>query len=241
MNKKSVGKVCSLLVGGSLCLTGCGTASSDKEMLEKAKELEGKKLCFLGSSVTYGSASGGWSMCEYLSEEYGCVVIKWAESGTTLVKEKDFDQSYVNRLDFAKAIVKDVDYFICQLSTNDASQNKPLGKISDTKDIESFDTATIIGAIEYIIATAQQEWGCHVSFYTNSYFESANYKSMVEALYQVQEKWGIGILDLYNDKKFNGISEKLYQQYMSDPIHPTKDGYKKWYGPKFVEHLLKYN
>lgn len=220
---------------------GCGTASSDKATSEKTKELEGKKLCFLGSSVTYGAASGGWSMCEYLSEEYGCIVNKWAESGTTLVKEKEFDQSYVSRLDFSKIILEEVDHFICQLSTNDATHKKPIGKISDAKDIASFDTTTIIGAIEYIVATVQQEWGCHISFYTNSYFESEHYKSMVESLYQVQEKWGIGILDLYNDTEFNDITEKLYQKYMSDPIHPTKDGYKKWYGPKFVEHLLKYN
>ena len=31
-------------------------------------ELKGKTLVFLGSSVTYGSASGGWSMCDYLRE-----------------------------------------------------------------------------------------------------------------------------------------------------------------------------
>ena len=222
-----------------MCLAGCG-GTSDVECAEKTKALEGKKIVFLGSSVTYGSASGGWSMCEYLSEEYGCNVTKLAESGTTLVKEKAFDQSYVNRLDFSKAILKDLDHFICQLSTNDAAYQKPLGVISDSTDINSFDTTTIIGAIEYIVATVQQEWACPMSFYTNSYFDNEYYRAMVQALYKVQEKWGIGILDLYNDTEFNNISEKLYQQYMSDIIHPTVDGYKMWYGPKFVEHLLKY-
>ena len=79
-----------------------------------------------------------------------------------------------------------------------------------------------------------------MSFYTNSYFDNEHYKSMVQALYKIQEKWEIGILDLYNDSKFNNISETLYRQYMNDSIHPTLDGYKMWYGPKFVEHLVKY-
>ena len=64
-------------------------------------------------------------------------------SGTTLVDEDK--TSYVSRL---KKIDEDsTDLFIFQLSTNDASQNKPLGTISPTKDINSFDTKTIAGAI----------------------------------------------------------------------------------------------
>lgn len=50
-----------------------------------------------------------------------------AVSGTTLVDEDK--TSYVSRL---KKIDEDsTDLFICQLSTNDASQNKPLGTISE--------------------------------------------------------------------------------------------------------------
>ncbi len=48
-----------------------------------------------------------------------------------------------------------VDLLVCQLSTNDASQEKELGKISDSDDISDYDTKTITGAMEYIIAYAK--------------------------------------------------------------------------------------
>ena len=46
--------------------------------------LKGKHLLFLGSSVTYGSASMGVSMCDYLNILDGCEITKEAVSGTTL-------------------------------------------------------------------------------------------------------------------------------------------------------------
>ena len=61
-------------------------------------------------------------------------MVKEAVSGTTLVDEDD--SSYVSRL---KTIKSDhADLFICQLSTNDAAKNYPLGVLTDTRDITSF-------------------------------------------------------------------------------------------------------
>ena len=200
--------------------------------------LDGKTFVFLGSSVTYGSASGGWSMADYIAEEFDCTVVKWAVSGTTLVTSND--NSYVARMENQMRRQKKCDHLIVQLSTNDATQNKPLGKLSDSMNKEDVDTTTIIGAIEYIIASAKEKWDCEVSFYTGTKYDSALYQQMVNALYDVQEKWGIGIIDLWNDEEMNAVSDRDYGRYMSDPIHPTKTGYKLWWGPKFAEHLQNY-
>ena len=58
--------------------------------------IKGKTVIFLGSSVTYGSASGGVSFADYIEKRDGCEMIKSAVSGTTLV-ETGID-SYVSRL-----------------------------------------------------------------------------------------------------------------------------------------------
>ena len=200
--------------------------------------LDGKTFVFLGSSVTYGSASGGWSMADYIAEEFDCTVVKWAVSGTTLVTSNQ--NSYVQRMENQMRRQKVCDHLIVQLSTNDASQNKPLGTISNSMNKEDFDTTTIIGAIEYIIATAKEKWNCEVSFYTGTKYDSTAYYNMVNALLDIQEKWGIGVIDLYNDPEMNAVSDRDYSRYMSDPIHPTKVGYKLWWGPKFAEHLQQY-
>ncbi len=194
-----------------------------------------KEYVFLGSSVTYGSASGGYSMCEYVRDTMGVNVTKWAVSGTTLV---DTDESsYVARM-LKEYGSKDIcDLFVCQLSTNDAGKNLPLGRVSASKDKADLDTSTVLGAIEFIIAAAKEKWDCPVAFYTGTRFESENYQKMVDALLVIAEKWGIGVLDLWNDPEMNAVTAEDYQRYMSDPVHPTYKGYQDWWGPKFVSFI----
>lgn len=196
--------------------------------------LKDKTIIFLGSSVTYGFAAHGESFVDYLEKQDRITAIKEAVSGTTLVDDKS--NSYVSRMKAIDTSIK-ADAFVCQLSTNDATQDKPLGKLSDSKNISDFDTHTIIGAMEYIVAYARDTWNCPVIFYTGTKYDSENYKTMVDALYQVQEKWDIGIIDLWNNKDMNEVAEKDYKVYMNDPIHPTRKGYKEWWTPVIREYL----
>lgn len=64
------------------------------------------------------------------------------------------------------------DVFVCQLSTNDVTKEMPIGEISESFDKNDFDTQTVAGAIEYIIAYAKETWNCHVVFYTQSKYDS---------------------------------------------------------------------
>ena len=150
------------------------------------------------------------------------------------------ETSYIQRM--LSNIDKDAqfDLFICQLSTNDATQQMPLGEISSSKDLESFDTSTITGAMEYIICYAQETWNCPVVFFTGSWYDSAEYDAMVDRLLEVQDKWGIGVLDLWNDAEFNNISEEERELYMYDEIHPTKAGYRIWWGAEMEKQLLDF-
>ena len=130
-----------------------------------------------------------------------------------------------------------VDAFVCQLSTNDAPHNKPLGAITESYGLETFDTKTIAGAIEFIIAYAKQTWHCPVVFYTGTRYDSKQYQKMVALLWAIQEKWQIDVIDLWNDPDMNQVTADDYKRYMEDPIHPTRDGYREWWFPKFEEGL----
>lgn len=209
----------------------------DRVDILESSPLEGKRILFLGSSVTKGTCSLDVSMADYIGKRDQCNVTKEAVSATTLATVRG--NSYVKRL---KKIDTNntFDLLVCQLSTNDASQNVALGSISDSTDMDSFDTDTVIGAIEYIIAYAQQTWGCEVVFYTGTKYDSENYQAMVDGLYEVQEKWGIGIVDLWNDEEMNMVSENDYALYMYDSIHPTQAGYLLWWTPKIEEYLYDY-
>lgn len=153
-------------------------------MNPSSKILAGKKIIFLGSSVTYGAASQGVSFVDFLTSHDQCVVYKEAVSGTTLVD--DGPDSYISRM--KKLQVSKADLFVCQLSTNDATQKKTLGTIASSTDPTDFDTHTITGAIEYVIAYARKTWNCPIAFYTNPPYADANYHCMVERLSQIAEK-----------------------------------------------------
>ena len=198
--------------------------------------IKDKTVIFLGSSVTYGYGSMGVSFADFLEKTDGIIAIKEAVSGTTLVDVKD--NSYVSRM---KTIDKNIkaDAFVCQLSTNDATKEMPLGEISESYDINDFDTQTIAGAIEYIIAYAQITWNCPVVFYTQAKYDSEHYAKMVDLLLEIQQKWDITVIDFWNDAEINNITDTQRKLYLIDHIHPTKAGYKEWWLPKFQETLYE--
>ena len=202
--------------------------------------LKGKTIIYLGSSVTYGSDSIGVSFVEYIDRLDGTTSVKEAVSGTTLVTKDDASgSSYIPRM---KTINPDIpaDAFICQLSTNDATRHMPLGTISEGFVLADFDTETVTGAIEYIIAYAGKTWHCPVLFYTETRFDCEKYGEMVKLLLEIQKKWKIGVIDLWNDEALHAISEKDYNLYMSNPIHPTQAGYLLWWTPAMETYLYEF-
>ena len=190
--------------------------------------MKGKHLIFLGSSVTCGSASGGVSFVDFIAERNGCSVTREAVSGTTLVE--DGEESYISR---TKKLDNSIpaDLFICQLSTNDATQGKPLGQPGTQ------DTKTVGGAIEYIIDYVRRVFGCPVVFYTNPRYDSPEYGRMVCLLLDIAEKRNIAVIDMWNDREFNALTDTQRQRYMADAIHPTREGYLNWWTP-YMEGIL---
>ena len=205
-----------------------------KKSVRSDNPLSGKHIVFLGSSVTYGAASNGVSFVDFLAEKTGCRVTKEAVSGTMLVD--DAPDSYICRMRKLNPEMK-VDLFVCQLSTNDATQMKELGEACRTYDMDDFDTLTVAGAIEYIIAYARKTWKCPVAFYTSPRYDSGQYAAMVGLLQTIRRKWDIALIDLWNDSIFNDITAGQRSRYMADPIHPTREGYLEWWTP-YMETTL---
>ena len=158
---------------------------------------------------------------------------------TLVTKDDASGSSYIPRM---KTINPDIpaDAFICQLSTNDATRHMPLGTISGGFELADFDTETVAGAIEYIIAYAEKTWHCPVLFYTGTRFDCEEYGEMVRLLLGIQKNWKIGVIDLWNDKALHAISEKDYNLYMSNPIHPTQAGYLLWWTPAMETYLYEF-
>lgn len=209
---------------------------SEVNKMQTQSVLKGKTIIFLGSSVTFGYGSLGESFVDFLEASDGIIPIKEAVSGTTLADLKS--SSYVSRMKTIDVSLK-ADAFICQLSTNDATKKVPLGEISEGFNLSEFDTKTVAGATEYIIAYAKKTWDCPVIFFTQAKYDSAEYEKMTELLYEIKEKWDIEIIDLWNNESINNISEEERKLYLVDSIHPTKAGYRDWWLPEFQSALYK--
>ena len=206
--------------------------------------LAGKTYVFLGSSVTYGASSEGESMADFLAARHGAVCVKEAVSGTTLASPKSQGKSYVKRFESLLAdedCPREVDAFICQLSTNDMKSPDRFGEITpeDVRDKAAFDVTTTFGAMEYIIALAKETWNCPVVFYTNCRMDQPDYLTLIEGLDRLQAKWDLTVIDLFRDEAFNDITPEQYSLYMADEIHPTRAGYREWWLPRFEAALLE--
>ena len=182
--------------------------------------LKNKTVLFLGSSVTYGSAAGGVSFADFLGEKLSLRVIKEAVSGTCLGDVND--ASYVARLKRVDPSTH-VDLVVCQLSTNDARLGIGL--------------ETVAAAIRYIARYVDQTFACPLVFYTGTRYDSPAYGAMISLLYELQAECGFEILDLWNDPELCSVSPADYRRYMRDPVHPTLDGYRLWWTPKFIDFL----
>lgn len=230
--------------------------------------LEGKTIYWLGSSVTYGSASEGESMADYIAAMTGAVCKKEAVSGTTIFDDGGSGDtgagSYTRRLVNSTVFDKNekVDAFICQISTNDAATNRisMWGSLTDdTVTVSSeFDRGTTIGGIEFIIAYVTETWGCPVYFYSGANFtkEGArmgtnpaadNYGRLVDRVERAVEKWNrvegveTGIINLFEDAQFNAaVSDAYYAWGMKDPVHPKRAAYLQWWAP-YIENYLVIN
>lgn len=203
-----------------------------------ASPLKGKKIIFLGSSVMAGTMAMNESVCDYLQKEDGVIAYKEALAGTSMVDKDQMGPSFIKRMHTIPADFE-ADLFVCQLSTNDFSQNMPLGKIAESFDRKDFDTLTIAGAIEYIISYARETWQCPILFYSGTKFNGELYRQMVDLLLAIKEKWNINVLDLWNDVDLSTMEDSVYDLYMSDPIHPTRAGYKLWWTPFFRQRLTE--
>ena len=231
----------------SLFSVACGSNSSDFD-LDKCTPAEtaitGKTFYWLGSSVTLGMESGDVAVADYIAARNGATCVKEAVSGTTLI-----DEPY-------KKIFASYDSYITRLKTTKAFKDKR-GAVTgtDVTEKESFDVKTTIGAMEYVVAYVRETWDSPVYFFSNARFDDtgerksrdpkgSEYAVLVEAAYEVAEKWNsvgadVRIVDLFNDEEFNDISSEDYDFYMHDPVHPYKAGYLKWWTPAFEKILFE--
>ena len=103
--------------------------------------------------------------------------------------------------------------------------------------VPDFDRSTVDG---YALR-ARDTFGCPVAFYTGTYCEKENYAEMVALLHEIEAKWNIGVIDMFNDEAMTAVfGTEQYDVYMFDQVHPYKVGYVEWWTPVIDAYLRDY-
>lgn len=200
-------------------------------------ELKGKKINFLGDSITEGHGTSDWATKPYhqlLKESVGLAEARNYGSGGTkiarlpVVTDHQFDQDFNLR---APSMDKDADAVVVFGGTNDYGHGTiPLGTFED-RDVHSF-----FGGLHTLCQYLIKEYvGKTIVFMTPIHrlqeakleSEISNpLQSFVEAIRQVCEYYSIPVLDLYKESGMHGNMWAWCEKYMPDGLHPNDEGHK---------------
>lgn len=192
--------------------------------------LSGKSALFVGDSISVGAADTamayGWG--GRIGRKYGMEWVNNSRSGATFAEDADnlTNETIVEQIEIKGD--KSFDYVIIEGGVNDASANRPLGKISNSYDINDFDRNTFAGALEAALAYATTTWpdahiGFVVTFQVNTIDKSAT-SQYYNVARTVCQKWNVPYLDL-NGETVKAELDIENTTYLSDGLHPNAAAY----------------
>ncbi len=217
-------------------------------------ELKGKKIIFLGDSITEGCGTSSQERVYHgiLKERYGLREIKnYGEGGTRVARQTEIT-SLVRDRDFilrARDMDKDADVVVVFGGTNDYGHGQAaLGSI------DNLDMHTFYGALHTLIRNLINDYvDKQIVFMTplhrhNEYgqgtwkpdgVEQRPLCDYVKAVKDVCEYYSVPVLDLYSCGELCGNTPVWYKEYMPDGLHPNDKGHEIIANKlgKFLENL----
>ncbi len=234
MNKKIIKKAIAIMLSVLMMLPLAFTAVADVDTDAVSTKLEGKKILFVGDSITRSYEKIGWP--GRIAELFGTISTNAGvanASVSTIVPDNRIITQLLDNKD------NEYDYVIMHGGVNDAWQQAPVGTISDSYDIEDFDISTYAGALEELFYNAFKHFdGAKLGFIVNYSRPNAKDKPLLNmskyfAMAKlVCEKWGISYFDMYwgtvnVDGEELAISSELLltheDTYFKTDPHPTGD------------------
>lgn len=204
-------------------------------------ELKGKKINFLGDSITegIGASSPDRSFVSLMKEACGLAEARnYGKGGTRIARQSVLSDSPYD-VDFnmrAPEMEDDADIVVVFGGTNDFNHGQaPLGTPDDR------DVYTFYGALHTLILTLIKKYlGKTIVFITplhrfNDYSQYGQWKpdgvekhplvDYVRAIREVSEYYSVPVLDLFAAGNMPGNVPEWYREFMPDGLHPNDKGY----------------
>lgn len=204
-------------------------------------ELKGKKIIFLGDSITEGVGAGTDGRYPTLIERAcGAICYNHGISGTRIARQhKPADPPSRMDLDFclrAQDMEPEADIVIVFGGTNDFGHGDvPLGTIADRDETtfcgalhtlfrtlwEKYPTATIV------VMTPLHRVGEHDTINEHGYPVIAPFKCIAETIKEVAAYYSLPVLDLYAVSNLNPELPVVRETFMPDGLHPNDAGHER--------------
>ena len=206
-------------------------------------ELKGKKINFLGDSITEGACLDDWNNVYWmrLGRETGAIVRGYGIGGTRIAPrlnperpgEEGFGQYFGSRV---AGMDPDADIVVVWGGTNDFGHGDvPLGTIDDRdnttfygalhclyRDLwEKYPTATIV------VMTPLHRIGEHDTLNEHGNPAIAPFKVIRDTIIEVAAYYSFPVVDLYATSNLNPELPIIKETFMPDGLHPNDAGHER--------------
>ncbi|MBQ8253903.1 MAG: SGNH/GDSL hydrolase family protein [Clostridia bacterium] len=198
-------------------------------------ELKGKKINFLGDSITEGAGTTGQDKCfhQLMKEKYGLSEARnYGIGGTRLAKQVKPSEYPRHDLDFPMRAVemdRDADIIVVFGGTNDVGHgDAPFGEMSDrTPD-------TFCGALHYLYRYLMTEYPeANIFICTPLHRLTENQPDMkgkllsdyVDAIKEAARFYSLPVIDLFANYGVQPSIDAQRERFMPDGLHPNDAGH----------------
>lgn len=203
-------------------------------------ELQGKKINFLGDSITegHGTSAAGKKFTDLLAANYGVIARNYGIGGTRIAKqhtpsiEPRWDQDFITR---AAEMEADADAVVVFGGTNDYGHgDAPLGTMGDR------DPLTFYGALHTLYIDLITKYPDNPIVILTPLHrcnelsprgdggkpqDVAPLKTYVDIIREVAEYYSLPVLDLYKTSGMQPEVPIIKERYIPDGLHPNDAGH----------------
>ena len=197
-------------------------------------ELKGKKINFLGDSITEGVGASSPDKCfvSVFAEKTGAICRNYGIGGSRIAKQKVPSENPRHDMYFSSRVEDmdaDADIIVVFGGTNDYGHgDAPIGEFTDrTPD-------TFYGGLHYLMSGLIEKYPEAVIVFatplhrggdTNSRDGRPNLKGFRDMILEVAEYYSIPVLDLWSMSGISTNSKTIVETYIPDSLHPNDAGH----------------
>ncbi len=200
-------------------------------------ELKGKRVAFLGDSITEGSGASE-KQYNYVSQFAllsGAQVDNFGVSATRIARRRiphenpSWNDSFLDR---AERMTDDYDVIVVFGGTNDYAQANPneLGRAEDT------DEHTFYGALKSLMeklitahpyATVVFATPIHREKEIDYGLPGLTLRDYVNAIKEIAESYSVPVIDLWKNAGIQARVPAVMEKYLADGLHPNDRGHRR--------------